>query len=145
MTMTSLLDSRTNRFFCPAVLAVSLLVPSGVGIAEQQSKPVRAKKTRFTATAYALDGVTASGEATQAGRTIAADPTLLPLGSRVLITGAGKYSGQYVVADTGQSVQGRKIDIYIPNHRAARRFGRKTVLVQVLSRGEPPSQIASIH
>jgi 3D (Asp-Asp-Asp) domain-containing protein len=100
---------------------------------------------RFIATAYAIDGLTASGEPTKAGRTIAADPDLLPLGSRVLVTGAGRYSGQYVVADTGHSVQGRKIDIYIPNVRAARRFGVKRVQVQVLSRGEPPIQLASVH
>jgi 3D (Asp-Asp-Asp) domain-containing protein len=122
-----------------------MLVPAGVGNAEKQSNPVRAKKMRFTATAYAVDGVTASGELTKAGRTIAADPAILPLGSRVLVTGAGRYSGQYVVADTGFKVQGRRLDIFIPNHKVARRFGVKRVHVQVLSRGEPPRQMAMLH
>lgn len=89
----------------------------------------------YTATAYTTPGETASGKAAQAGL-VAADPDLLPLGSRIRVSGAGKYSGVYTVADTGRKIQGREIDIYIPNNAEAKRFGKKRVKVTKLS--SPP-------
>ena len=67
---------------------------------------------------------------------VAADPDVLPLGSRVQISDAGSYDGEYVVADTGRKIQGRRIDIYLPDHREARRFGKKRVRVRVLQYGQ---------
>jgi 3D (Asp-Asp-Asp) domain-containing protein len=129
----------SRQGFRAAVVAVSLLIPADLGLAEKQSKPVRSKKLKFTARAYAIDGTTASGEETQAGRTIAADPEVLPLGTKILVTGAGKYSGEYVVTDTGQLIKGRRLDIFMDSHQEAKRFGVRRVTVQILSRGEPPS------
>lgn len=60
---------------------------------------------------------------------IAADPRVLKLGSRVNL-GAGSYSGSYLVSDTGGGIKGRRIDIWVPNCAEARRFGRRTILVQ---------------
>lgn len=88
---------------------------------------------RFTATAYALRGRTASGAHVRRGL-IAADRRVLPLGTRVLLQ-AGAYSGEYVVADTGGAVRGRKIDIWVPSTREAMRFGRRAVKLTVLSLG----------
>ena len=65
---------------------------------------------------------------------IAADPRHLPLGSRVRID-AGSYSGEYVVADTGSMVRGRRIDIWTPSSREAMRFGKRLVKLTVLSFG----------
>jgi hypothetical protein len=65
---------------------------------------------------------------------IAADPRLLPLGSRVRLE-AGGYTGEYLVADTGGAVRGRRIDIWIPTAREALRFGRRIVKLTVLSYG----------
>jgi len=124
--------------FRAAVIAVSLLIPAEFGLAERQGKSVRAKKLKFTARAYAIEGTTASGEETQAGRTIAADPEILPLGTRILVSGAGRYSGEYVVTDTGHHVKGRRLDIFMDSYREAKRFGVRPVTVQILSRGEPP-------
>jgi 3D (Asp-Asp-Asp) domain-containing protein len=59
----------------------------------------------------------------------------LPLGSRVRITGAGAYSGAYVVKDTGPAVKGREIDIYMRSGEEARKFGRRRVTVHVLEWG----------
>jgi 3D (Asp-Asp-Asp) domain-containing protein len=67
---------------------------------------------------------------------VAADPRLLPKDSVVEVKGAGAYSGRYKVADTGGSVKGRKIDIYVPNRKKAKNFGRKKVQVKVVKRGE---------
>jgi 3D (Asp-Asp-Asp) domain-containing protein len=86
----------------------------------------------FTATAYSLRGRTASGRAVSRG-VIAADRRLLPIGTRVRLE-AGPYSGEYVVADTGGSVRGRKVDIWVPNAGEAIRFGRRPVRLTVLTR-----------
>jgi 3D (Asp-Asp-Asp) domain-containing protein len=40
-----------------------------------------------------------------------------------------------MVADTGPKVQGRRIDIFIPNQQRAKKFGRKVVEVKVLRWG----------
>jgi 3D (Asp-Asp-Asp) domain-containing protein len=87
----------------------------------------------YVATAYSLRGRTASGRLVAKGL-IAADPRHLPLGSRVRIE-AGSYSGEYLVADTGSMVRGRRIDIWTPTSREAMRFGRRVVKLTVLSLG----------
>jgi 3D (Asp-Asp-Asp) domain-containing protein len=87
----------------------------------------------YVATAYSLRGRTASGKPVQKGM-IAADPRLLPLGSRVHIE-AGGYSGEYLVADTGGAVRGRRIDIWTPTTHEAMRFGRRVVKLTILGYG----------
>ena len=89
--------------------------------------------TNYVATAYSLRGRTASGRYVAKGL-IAADPRHLPLGSRVRLD-AGAYSGEYLVADTGSLVRGKRIDIWTPSTREAMRFGRRTVKLTVLSYG----------
>jgi 3D (Asp-Asp-Asp) domain-containing protein len=81
----------------------------------------------FSATAYCLQGRTASGSGVRRG-IVAADPRILPLGTRINL-GAGSYSGSYIVADTGGAIKGRKLDIWVANCSEAKRFGRRTVTV----------------
>jgi len=87
----------------------------------------------YVATAYSLKGRTASGRMVSRGL-IAADPAVLPLGSRVRLEHPG-YSGEYLVADTGGAIRGRRIDIWTPSTSEAMRFGRRTVKLTVLSYG----------
>lgn len=89
----------------------------------------------FQATAYCEHGITRSGVPAHPG-VVAADPRVLTLGTRIRVANAGVYSGVYVVRDTGSMVVGRHIDLFIPRRAAAIEFGRKRVLVAVLSR--PP-------
>lgn len=89
----------------------------------------------YTATAYSLRGRTATGAGVRRG-IIAADRRVLPLGTRVRLE-AGSYSGEYVVADTGGAVRGRKIDIWVPQTSEAMRFGRRPVRLTVLTRTRP--------
>lgn len=89
---------------------------------------------RFTATAYTIEGRTASGKRTRAG-TCAADLDVLPLGTRIRVHGAGRHSGEYVVRDTGRKIVGNTIDLYIADDGEAKRFGRKEVNVEVLRYG----------
>src|SRR5437870_177976 len=114
-------------------------VPSAEGVSEA-AEPVVALGS-YTATAYSLPGRTASGKSVCRGL-IAADPRVLPLGTRVRVE-AGSWSGEYLVADTGGAVKGRRIDIWIPTSREARQFGRRTVKVAVLSFPHKRGQEAS--
>jgi 3D (Asp-Asp-Asp) domain-containing protein len=88
----------------------------------------------YVATAYAVTGITASGEWTHR-HVIAADPTILPIGSRIQVERAGRYSGEYVVADTGAAILGRKLDIYMPSTPECQKFGVRKVRVRVLELG----------
>jgi 3D (Asp-Asp-Asp) domain-containing protein len=87
----------------------------------------------YVATAYSLRGRTASGRYVTQG-IIAADPRVLPLGSRVRLE-AGRWSGEYLVADTGGRIKGRRIDIWAPSGHEAMRFGKRKVKLTILSYG----------
>jgi 3D (Asp-Asp-Asp) domain-containing protein len=102
------------------------------GAGDSQPEPVTAP-VHYTATAYSLYGRTASGQRVSKGL-IAADPRVLPLGTRVRLD-TGSYSGEYLVADTGGAVRGKRIDIWMPSTREAMRFGRRLVKLTVLSYG----------
>jgi 3D (Asp-Asp-Asp) domain-containing protein len=96
---------------------------------------VTAAKTNargFSATAYCLRGRTATGGSVRRG-IVAADPRVLPLGTRIQLN-AGAYSGSYIVADTGGAVKGRKLDIWVPSCAEAIRFGRRTVTVSLTAK-----------
>jgi 3D (Asp-Asp-Asp) domain-containing protein len=86
----------------------------------------------FRATAYCLRGRTASGGGVRRG-IVAADPRVLPLGTRIYIN-AGGYSGTYTVTDTGGVIKGRILDIWVPSCSEAMRFGRRNISVSVLGR-----------
>lgn len=60
------------------------------------------------------NGITASGTTAQAGRTIAVDPSLIPLGSSVVINGH-----TYTAEDTGGAIKGNRIDIFVSSHSEA--------------------------
>ena len=96
-------------------------------------EPALVAASPYVATAYSLRGRTASGRMVSRGL-IAADPSVLPLGSRVRLEHPG-YSGEYLVADTGGAIRGRRIDIWTPSTSEAMRFGRRTVKLTVLSYG----------
>jgi 3D (Asp-Asp-Asp) domain-containing protein len=98
-----------------------------------ETLPALTAPQAYVATAYSLPGRTASGMRVAKG-IIAADPRVLPLGTRVRLD-AGPYSGEYVVADTGSAVRGRKIDVWVPTYREACRFGRRTIKLSILSYG----------
>lgn len=93
---------------------------------------VSAASLAFRATAYCLKGRTAMGGGVRRG-IVAADPRVLPLGTQIEIS-AGAYSGTYTVADTGGAVRGRVLDVWVPTCSEAVKFGRKKVMVSVVSR-----------
>ena len=123
---TSIEDAAT-----PVTLELSPEGNIGKKIAVEEAYVV--PPSSYVATAYSLRGRTASGRPVAKGL-IAADPRHLPLGSRVRLE-AGPYSGEYLVADTGSMVRGKRIDIWTPTSREAMRFGRRVVKLTVLSLG----------
>ena len=121
----------------PAPAAVSVntdTLPAPPAPAGETSEAtVAATAQAYVATAYSLPGRTATGRPVSKG-VIAADTRVLPFGTRVRID-AGPYSGEYVVADVGSRVKGRKIDVWVPTNREACRFGRRNIKLTVLSYG----------
>lgn len=117
-----------------ALKLVFVVVALGLfqGHAEASRRWFRSKWIPFVATAYSTEGETASQTTTQPGRTVAADPDVLPIGTIIDVRNAGSYSGQYVVQDTGDKIVGRKIDIFIPTRAAAKEFGKKSVRVRIV-------------
>lgn len=98
--------------------------------------PIKAKESgecigTFTITAYCGckkcsggHNKTASGTTPTEGRTIAADTSVLPYGSQVVIDGV-----VYTVEDCGSGVSGNHIDIFFSTHAKALAYGTKTVKV----------------
>jgi 3D (Asp-Asp-Asp) domain-containing protein len=72
----------------------------------------------FTITCYALRGRTASGRPVSTD-VVAVDPRVIPLGSRIMIGGIGLRTA----SDTGGSIRGRRLDIWMPSVDACRQFG----------------------
>ena len=64
----------------------------------------------FVVTCYDLGGTTASG-APVGSETVAVDPSVIPLGSRIYVDGAGPRIAQ----DTGGAIRGRRLDIWEPS------------------------------
>lgn len=63
-------------------------------------------------------GITAYGYQVTAGRTIAVDPKVIPIGSEVVINGH-----TYVAEDVGGAIKENRIDIYFNTHQEALEFG----------------------
>lgn len=85
----------------------------------------------FTITAYcgctkcsSGNNRTATGTIPTQGRTIAADTSVLPYGTQVVIGGA-----VYTVEDCGSGVRGNHIDIFFATHEQALAFGRRSMQV----------------
>jgi 3D (Asp-Asp-Asp) domain-containing protein len=126
--------------FAICVTVGSLLIPCAEIAGQPPATPAHSGRTStkngtYVATAYAITGITASGEWTHR-HVIAADPEVLPIGSRIQVSRAGRYSGEYVVADTGAKILGRKLDIYMPSTPECVKFGVRKVRVRVLQLGD---------
>lgn len=75
-------------------------------------------------------GITYSGSKAEEGRTIAVDPSVIPIGTTVFIDGVGIRTAE----DTGSAVKGARIDVFMDDLKQALNFGvKKNVKVYVLS------------
>ncbi|APZ48331.1 cell wall-binding protein [Jeotgalibaca sp. PTS2502] len=64
----------------------------------------------------------------QTPNVIAVDPSVIPLGSTVVIPGYGTF----IAGDTGSAIIGNRIDVHITDLNAAWAFGRQTMTITVL-------------
>ncbi len=112
-----------------------LAAPSSTSsVTPSQPSPPSASSTVYTmtATSYSDYGYTASNTLTHRDSggysTIAVDPTVIPLGTKVYVSGYG-----YAIAeDTGSAIQGNIIDVYLPTPAQANAWGRQTVTVTII-------------
>ena len=61
--------------------------------------------------------------------TIAVDPNVIPLGSKVYVSGYGTA----IAADTGGAIKGNIIDVYFNSEADCIAWGRRTVTVEILA------------
>lgn len=95
------------------------------------------KEIWLTATAYdacirccgKTDGITCSGTKARVGQTVAVDPSVIPLGTKIYIPKLGQV---FIAEDTGGTIKGSRIDIYMDNHQAAKKFGVQNLQAYIL-------------
>lgn len=91
------------------------------------------KKLSSLATAYSNHSTTATGRMpvrNESGMsTIAVDPSVVPLGSKVYVDGYG-YA---IASDTGGAIKGNKIDLYFNSASECDRWGRRSVNLLVVA------------
>jgi 3D (Asp-Asp-Asp) domain-containing protein len=128
-----------------ALLLAAILTghPGGGPELAEQGMPAFDGSTReliITATAYTAGpestgkrpghpayGLTATGTRVKSGQTIAVDPRVIPLGSKVLIHDLGEF----VAEDTGGAIRGDRIDLYMDSVEEALEWGVRKVRVHV--------------
>ena len=122
---------RADRLAVPTAVAqvAPVAAPAGEAPAEAAPAPVQlddaeGRTMRVVATAYSLQGRTATGIPVGWG-VVAVDPSVIPLGTRITIPGYGEG----IAADVGSAVRGAKIDLWMPTRGAALRWGVRTVTI----------------
>jgi 3D (Asp-Asp-Asp) domain-containing protein len=102
-----------------AAAAISITTASPAGRAVPGGRTVT-----VAATGYSMGGRTTTGLPVGLG-TVAVDPSVIPLGSRMSIPGYGEG----VAADTGSAVKGATVDLWFPTQQQALGWGRRVVTV----------------
>jgi uncharacterized protein YabE (DUF348 family) len=91
------------------------------------------KKITSVATAYSGHSSTATGRRPARNEgglsTIAVDPSVIPLGSKVYVDGYG-YA---IASDTGGAIKGNKIDVYLNSASECDSWGRRSVNTLVVA------------
>ena len=90
----------------------------------------RGKKYISNASAYTGDTSTASGQRPRWG-TIAVDPNVIPLGSKVYVPYFDKV---FIANDTGGIIRGTMIDIFMKSSVNMNNFGRRNLEIYVLEK-----------
>ncbi|MDU4884335.1 3D domain-containing protein [uncultured Clostridium sp.] len=90
------------------------------------------KTLTMESTAYYGHGITASGlkpvRNPDGISTIAVDPNVIPLGTKVYVSGYGLA----IAADTGGAIKGNIIDVFLNTNEECISWGRRNVTVQIL-------------
>lgn len=109
----------------PMVVRAQRPLPRLVHPAERAAeRAAEGQALRVSLTQYCLRGETRRGRWVRPG-IVAADPKVFPLARHVEVFLGAQYLGRFLVDDTGKNVIGNTLDIWTPNCREARRFGRQ--------------------
>lgn len=120
----------------PVIPEIERLEGDDIPAMEYAVLPENATEMTVKATAYCpcskccgkwSGGPTASGVMPEQGRTIAVDPTVIPMGSAVVYNGH-----EYIAEDTGSAIKGNRIDIYHDSHQDALEWGVQEITIYVL-------------
>jgi 3D (Asp-Asp-Asp) domain-containing protein len=121
----------TTRPAAPRLPAA--IVPKGRLFRSIEERARAGERIAVSVTAYCLQGRTRRGNLVRDG-IIAVDRKLFPLGREVdLFFGRRKY-GRFLADDTGGVIKGGKIDVWMADCNAARRFGRRRGYAQLVGR-----------
>lgn len=107
----------TNRV--KYVTASSKKTASSQNTATPVSDGNKIKLGSFKLTFYGDDTITATGKKPQINHTIAVDPRVIPLGSKVYIEGMGTYYAE----DTGGAIKGNILDVFVRTEAEANQLG----------------------
>ena len=92
--------------------------------------PSGGRTLNVEATAYALNGITATGiDLSKNPICIAVDPSVIPLNSLVEVPGYGIA----IAGDTGGDIKGNRIDVHYPEVQQAMDFGRRKITIKVMN------------
>lgn len=129
-------DARVYRLgLIAAIVLMTVLLQPQTVYPDQHREQVASRQVRLgrvlvvTATAYAYTGHhTFTGTWPQRG-TVAVDPRVIPLGSRIWVEGYGMA----VAEDTGGAIRGNRVDVYLESEVACRQYGRRQTVVRVMN------------
>jgi 3D (Asp-Asp-Asp) domain-containing protein len=128
----------------PLRLAGSVVkAPKRVVYTARAMRALTGDELEVSLTAYCLRGTTRRDNPVRPG-IVAADPRVFPLGSRVEVYVGSRYLGRFLVDDTGSAIKGNILDVWTPECREARRFGRRKGRAMLVSRDAPPAETPDV-
>lgn len=118
----------------PAPTVPPALVPKGRLFRSLEERARAGERIAVSVTAYCLQGRTRRGNLVRDG-IIAVDRKLFPLGREVDLFFGRRTYGRFLADDTGGVIKGGRIDVWMADCDAARRFGRRRGYAQLVRRG----------
>ncbi|MGE0680147.1 MAG: 3D domain-containing protein [Candidatus Binatia bacterium] len=118
-----------------ALSGINLLAPAGQRTFSNKQSIKALPLGSFTLRAYTRHArpnkstkKTATGSVPASGRTVAVDPRVIPFGTKIYIEGLGER----IAEDSGASVKGRRLDIFLSTSEHCRNFGVQTRDVKIM-------------
>jgi len=117
----------------PTGLLPRAIVPKRRLFRSIEERARASERIAVSVTAYCLQGRTRRGNPVRDG-IIAVDRALFPLGREVDLFFGRKTYGRFLADDTGGVIKGGRIDVWMSDCTAARRFGRRRGYAQLVRR-----------
>jgi 3D (Asp-Asp-Asp) domain-containing protein len=119
----------------PKTRLPAALVPKGRLFRSIEERARAGERVAVSVTAYCLQGRTRRDNFVRDG-IIAVDRKLFPLGREVDLYFGRTLYGRFLADDTGGAIKGGRIDVWMGDCAAARRFGRKRGYAQLVPRAK---------